>query len=162
MKLHPLAALLLVTIADIVQAADMASAVSVRQPLTRLVRRSEVESACGIRGVAACTGFVGQRIDCDCEESGAGWQIRARAQFIPVMFLFDATWAAHEHEHIGDVREALESYIELLQQRRFENIAECQDEANRQKDGFVALMDRFKLESNAARHPRFARLIAKN
>lgn len=154
-----LAVLLLLSLSDIVQAGGSAGAVSVRQPLTRLVRRVEIEEACGVRGVAACTGFVGQRMDCACEETRAGWQMRVRAQFIPVMFLSDATWAAHEREHIADVRESLTSYVFLLEELRFASAQECRQEGARQSEQFVPLMNRFKLESNAARHPRFARLM---
>lgn len=153
---HLLAALLFVSLADIVQAGDPADVVSVRQPLTRLVRRADIERSCGVRGVAACTGFVGQRIACECEGAGDGWRIRARAQFIPVMILADATWVSHELEHIEDVREALEAHVERLQQRRFESWHECRIEAESHSTDFVSLMDRFKLESNARRHPRFA------
>ena len=159
MNRHLFAALLLVLFADIVQAGDSPGVVSVRQPLTRLVRRVEVEETCGVRGVAACTGFVGQRIDCDCEESDSGWSLRAHAQFIPVIILSDATWASHEREHIADVREALEAHVYLLRKLHFGSVQECRQEADRQSAGFGSLMDRFKLESNAARHPRFARLL---
>lgn len=153
-----LAALVLLSCADIVQAGDSIGAVSVLQPLTRLVRQVEIEEACGVRGVAACTGFVGQRMDCECVESDTGWTIAARVQFIPVMFLSDATWAAHEHEHVADVVESVTTHVFLLEQLRFGTAEECRSEAGRQTAGFVSLMNRFKRASNAARHPGFARL----
>ncbi|MCM2316858.1 MAG: hypothetical protein NDJ92_17055 [Thermoanaerobaculia bacterium] len=118
-----------------------------------------MEEACGVRGVAACTAFVGQRLDCACERSGSGWQLRPRAQFIPVMVLTDATWASHENEHVEDIREAVTRHLVQLQQRQFDSLQECKAEGERESAGFTALMDRFKLESNAARHPRFARMM---
>lgn len=155
-----LSALIFLLCVDIVRAEDRAADVSVREPLIRLVRRAGVEAACGVRGVAACTAFVGQRLDCACERSESGWQLRARAQFIPVMVLTDATWAAHENEHVEDIREAVTRHLVQLRQRQFESAQECEAEAERESAGFTSLMDRFKLESNTARHPRFARMMA--
>jgi hypothetical protein len=127
--------------------------------LVKLVRRADIEAACGLRGVAACTAFVGQRLDCACEKSAGGWQIRAHAQFIPLMYLSDSTWASHELDHVGDVREALTAHVLRLELRLFESKEACERESARETEGFGATMDRFKLDSNAARHPRFAKLI---
>jgi len=156
MKQSLIGLLLLLSSALIVRAEERSVAVSVRQPLMRLVRRAQVEETCGLRGVAACTAFVGQRLECACDRSAQGWTVRASAQFIPLIVLSDATWASHEYEHIADVRDSLTSHLLVLESRTFESDAACAREAREQVDGFVELMNRFKLESNRARHPRFA------
>lgn len=145
---------------DIVRAEALRDSVSVRQPLTRLVRPNEVAAKCGVPGVAACTAFVGQRLDCDCEREGSFWTIRSRAAFIPVIVLSDATWVHHEREHIEDVRVAAEAYLQKLGAREFASSESCEAAAAAEVGGFPATMDRFKLESNLARHPKFATRLA--
>ncbi|MFA6957158.1 MAG: hypothetical protein WC538_14915 [Thermoanaerobaculia bacterium] len=154
-----LAALLAILFADIVQAEDSVADVSVRQPLMKLVARAEIEETCGVRGAAACTAFVGQRLDCTCERANSGWRLRAHAQLIPFIVVSDATWVTHEREHITDVREALTAHLATLGMRTFDSRESCDVESAREIAGFAALIDRFKLDSNAARHPRFAKLI---
>jgi hypothetical protein len=162
MKRSLILALLILSSRVIVLADSESHVVSVRQPLIKLVNRSAVEPNCGIRGVAACTAFVGERLDCHCEEQDGAWSIRPHAQFIPVMVISDATWVSHEREHVEDVREALEGHLEALQMRQFETSGECQRAAELEREGFRELMNRFKRESNAMRHPKFAQVrIAK-
>ncbi len=149
----------LILCAAILPAAHADQAVYVREPMVLLVRRADLPKVCGIDGVAACTSFVGQRLDCSCEKSGQAWRIRAHAQFIPVMHLPDAVWIAHERDHIADIRQAVESHLLLLGMRHFDSQSNCRAEAGRQMAGFVRLMDQFKLDSEEVRHPRLAKLM---
>ncbi|HSG63372.1 MAG TPA: hypothetical protein VLD39_00155 [Gammaproteobacteria bacterium] len=84
------------------------------------------------------------------------WGMRARAGFIPVMYVAGPVWVSHEREHVRDVRDRVESYLFALSLLRFDSQQGCVERASREEGGFARLMDGFKLESNAAMHPRLA------
>ena len=128
-----------------------------REPMVRLVRRTEIPLHCGKgANVEACTAFVGQRLDCACAIRDGAWSIQSRAQFIPVMYVTGPVWVSHEQAHVRDVRERVESHLLTLSLARFVTQEDCSERARREEQGFALLMDGFKLESNAAMHPRLA------
>ena len=104
--------------------------------------------------VEACTVFVGQRLTCVCEARDGGWRINPHAQFIPVMYVLGADRVGHEHDHIGDIETALSSWLQTLQRRQFATPSGCEDFAASETSRFTQIMDGFKRESNAKRHPR--------
>lgn len=129
----------------------------VREPMVRLVRRPEIPKYCGKgANVEACTAFVGQRLECECAPADGDWSIRARAQVIPAMYVAGPVWVSHEREHVRDVRDRVESYLHTLALSRFDSQEDCVERASREESEFARLMDAFKLESNAAMHPRLS------
>ena len=66
----------------------------------------------------------------------------------------------HELEDVGDIREDVASRLSALGARDFESLEGCEAEATSRGASFVSLMDRFKLDSNTARHPRLVRQLA--
>jgi len=132
--------------------------VVVRDPMMRLVRPAEISLHCGKgANIEACTAFVGQRLECACSQSESGWRMESRVHFIPVMFVTGARWAGHEREHVDDIRVRVEAHLQALDLRRFVTSEECLATADHERNAFPELMDRLKLESNAAMHPRLAR-----
>ena len=125
-----------------------------RKPIVSLVPRSRLPEACGTRHVEACTAFVGQRLICHCEERDGGWTIAAHAQFIPLMYVMNGRHLAHERDHIEDIETSLAEYLDVLEQRRFATLPECERTASAEMSQFPRTMDGFKLRSNAKRHPR--------
>jgi len=155
-------ALLLVTLTaslngTIILPSPSGNHVLAREPMVRLVRRAEIPQRCGKgANVEACTAFVGQRLECACAITDGAWSIQSRAQFIPVMYVAGPVWVSHEREHVRDVRERVESHLLTLSLARFATQDDCNERATREEQGFAPMMDRFKLESNAAMHPRLA------
>ena len=130
--------------------------VRARVPIVILARRFDLPRLCGTPvKVDACTAFVGQRLTCVCEARDGGWRITAHAQFIPVMYVLGADRVGHERDHIGDIETALSSYLQTLQRRQFATSSDCEDVAANEMSRFTQIMDNFKRESNAKRHPRY-------
>lgn len=156
--------LLLVTILigadNNVCAEDVNVHVLVHEPLVVLVRRFNLPTVCATDArIEACTATVGQRLSCRCERATTGWHMTASAQFIPVMYVMGPDYVQHEREHIRDLRRSLTAYVSGLEERQFESETVCEREAAELAASFPATMDRFKDDSNAARHPGYRRQV---
>ena len=57
-------------------------------------------------------------------------------------------------DHIEDIETSLAEYLDVLEQRRFVTLPECERTASAEMSQFPRTMDGFKLRSNAKRHPR--------
>lgn len=153
--------LLTVSSGSILRAQDVELEVLVRDPIVRFVRAADLPRQCGTGAkIEACTAFAGQRLACDCEQTGDRWRLGARAQFIPVMYILGAKHVVHEREHVSDIRAAVEDHVRLLNALEFESAESCGAEAEYHTAAFTSVMDGFKLASNAARHPQLARTVA--
>lgn len=157
MKWHLILLLsILVWTSDIVCAQEGDSHVLVREPMVILVPRFKLPQLCATKvEVEACTAFVGQRLLCECGRKDGAWAISSTAQFIPVMYVLGADHVSHERGHIRDVERSLAAYIGAQELLRFESLDACRRTAAEQMAHFPATMDRFKRESNEARHPSY-------
>lgn len=134
--------------------------VSVRKPSVFLVLPSQLRDVCRTSAkVEACTAFVGQVLTCSCELTGTEWRIRARAQFIPMMYVTNTKHLAHERDHIRDIERATITYVQQLALRAFDSRASCTAAAAHETAQFPRLMNRFKDDSNATRHPGYQRVF---
>ena len=111
---------------------------------------------CEARGTYdACTVFVQYGLAASCEVDGDRWKIHASAAFTPRILLYNLHELAHELDHIDDVRHYASTYLEHLEQRRFESAGDCRQKTLDAMGGFGDTMRGFALRSNMMRH-RFA------
>jgi hypothetical protein len=124
-------------------------------PRTEIVSgRADLAKACSSGlWIHGCTKFLGEKLECACELEGSRWRLRAHAQFIPYMYLWQPTAIAHENLHIADIREWLNEYLSKLESTTYGSASDCLRDANTEASGFNKRMDEWKRASNAKRHP---------
>lgn len=145
---------LLLSIA-LLSTARLSADILVREPMIVFTRRFELPRVCGTSvRVDACTAFVGQRLAPRCEARDGRWHLTAAAQFIPVMYVLGVDRIGHERDHITDIETSLAHYLRDLEQRPFASAEECEAAGSAEAARFPRVMDDFKRESNAKRHPR--------
>ena len=108
--------------------------------------------------IFACTAFR-DVFSCSCEETMQRWQLDVSIQVTPSIYLWKPEYLGHENDHIGDIRVAVLRYVHELDERRFASLEDCSAVAQHETDGFHHLMDTFKEDSNAKRHPFYRRRV---
>jgi hypothetical protein len=108
--------------------------------------------------IDACTAFR-EVFSCSCKQMLQQWRLDVSVRVTPSMFLWKLESAGHENDHIGDIRVAVLQYVNDLDERRYPSFEECRDVAQHETDGFHHLMDTFKEDSNAKRHPFYRRRL---
>jgi hypothetical protein len=103
--------------------------------------------------IYGCTRFGGRVVECDCEVAVTGWQLRARATFIPVTYLSDRDLLRHEKLHILDVEQDARRYLDELTSTTHPTLEACRKAGADAAAAFPATMDAFQLRSNTRRHP---------
>ena len=116
--------------------------------------RSDLAQRCGSSAwIYGCTKFLGEKLDCTCALEGDRWRMRAHAQFIPYMYLWQPSSIGHEKLHIDDIREWLSEYLHELESKTYGSEAECMRDGLTESTKFTKQMDVWKRSSNAKRHP---------
>lgn len=105
--------------------------------------------------IRGCTEFKGRTLRSSCELVTDGWRVRASAQFIPYVFLWQPNVLGHEYEHVGDVRGWAEEYLEEISHSVFELESSCRQAAAEQERGFASRMDQWARASNRKRHSHY-------
>jgi hypothetical protein len=108
--------------------------------------------------IFACTAFRDE-FSCSCEQMRQQWRLDVSVQVTPSIYLWKPEYLGHENDHIGDIRVAVIRYVHELEERRFVSSEECSAVAQGETDGFHHLMDTFKEDSNAKRHPFYRRRV---
>ena len=135
-----------------------ASQLTVEAPLIKVVNsRVDLRELCRLEGhYDACTAFVGFRLEASCALEGDAWKVSASARFRPWIFLDNISRLSHEHEHIADVRQSLESHLAMLEGMRFGSEAACRAKILDESAAFGTAMRDWALRSNLEHHPRLA------
>jgi hypothetical protein len=108
--------------------------------------------------IFACTAFRDE-FSCSCEQMQQRWQLDVSVRVTPSIYLWKPEYLGHERDHIGDIRVAVLRYVHELEERRFVSLEECSGVARSETEGFDHLMDTFKEDSNAKRHPFYRRRV---
>ena len=108
--------------------------------------------------IFACTAFR-DVFSCSCQQVLQRWQLDVSVQVTPSIYLWKPEYLSHENDHIGDIRVAVLRYVHELDERGFASLEECSAVAQRETDGFHYLMDTFKEDSSAKRHPFYHRRL---
>ena len=107
----------------------------------------------------ACTDFR-EMFSCSCSQVLQEWRLDVSAHITPLIYLWKLEYVAHEKDHIGDIRVALQTYVNDLDGRSFASLEECGDAAQHEMTGFHHLMDVMKEDSNVKRHPFYRRRVS--
>ena len=108
--------------------------------------------------IFGCTAFR-DLFSCSCRQVLQRWQLDVSVQVTPSIYLWKVGYLGHENDHIGDIRIAVLRYVHELDERSYVSSEECSAVAQRETDGFHHLMDTFKEDSNAKRHPFYHRRL---
>lgn len=147
---------------DILRAQQRETHVLVRQPLVVLIPSFKLPAVCGTNAdnLQACTAFVAERLGCQCERRDSGWRMVVSAQFIPVMYVLGPDYVSHERDHIKDIEQSLRKYLIEEQSIQFDSVEACEREATVQSANFAKTMNRFKEDSQVARHRGYQRRVS--
>ncbi|HEX6084481.1 MAG TPA: hypothetical protein VF266_08140 [Thermoanaerobaculia bacterium] len=133
-------------------AASGGERVNVEQPIMTLAPTHErLREWCGADGhYDACTRFVGFRLEASCAPDG---RIIATARFRPWIILRNRHSLAHEHDHIADVRRAVEVFLTGLESLDPASPEQCRARVLEETTTFGNTMRAYALASNLERHP---------
>jgi len=109
--------------------------------------------------IYGCTDFR-EVFSCSCRQLVQQWRLDVSVQVTPTMYLWRLESVGHENDHIGDIRDDVLRYVSDLHERRYASLEKCGEDAQRETDGFHHLMDTFKEDSNAKRHPFYQRRLS--
>ena len=108
--------------------------------------------------IFGCTAFR-ELFSCSCQQVLQQWRLDVSVQVTPSIYLWKVGYLGHENDHIGDIRVAVLRYMHGLDVKGYASSEECRDVAQHEADGFHHLMDTFKEDSNAKRHPFYRRRL---
>src|SRR5687767_9145189 len=139
-------------------AALAAAELHVEAPLVQVVHsRDKLRIWCRVEGhYDACTTIIGFRLEATCVEKPDAWVMTASAKYRPWIFLQNLSRLSHEHEHLEDVSESVDSYLSGLEGLRFGTKQACQARVLDETTAFGTAMREFAIRSNLQRHPRLA------
>ena len=127
--------------------------------VTLIPNRDALSKICNSKEyIFACTAFQ-DVFSCACEQTLQRWQLDVSVRVTPSIYLWKPEYLGHENDHIRDIRVAVLQYVHGLEERRFDSLEDCSAIAQRETDGFHHLMDTFKEDSNAKRHPFYRRRV---
>src|SRR5438034_899905 len=109
--------------------------------------------------IFGCTAFR-ELFSCSCHQVLEQWRLDVSVRVTPSIYLWKPGYLGHENDHIGDIRVAVLRHVHDLDERAYSSLEECREVAQRETDGFHHLMDTFKEDSNAKRHPFYRRRLA--
>lgn len=126
--------------------------VNVEQPMMTVAPTTDrLREWCGAGGsYDACTRFVAFRLEASCTAEG---RITASARFRPWIILRNHQSLAHEHDHIGDVRRAVEVFLTGLESLETGSAEECRARVLAETASFGDTLRGYALASNLERHP---------
>ena len=142
----------------LILAAVLATAIDIHiaEPRVRVVAPlTDLRVLCRVENpVDACTEFLGEVLACECRRNGSQWNITARAQLVPYVYLSTARGGLEEHEklHLHDLRAQLEEHLSEVTSRPHPDREACESAARFESATFILRMDLFRKRSNQRLH----------
>jgi hypothetical protein len=127
--------------------------IEIAAPHVHLIDPSQVRAQCRTAlPVDGCTEFLGEILRCNCQHDGDAWNIHARAQLLPYIYVFDPKYAGHERMHVEDLQHHLQSYLGELTAHRYADEESCRRVASFEMAVFNLRMDLLRADSNQRLH----------
>lgn len=126
--------------------------ITITEPLMIVLQdRTKLNTPCRThRVIHGCTIFGDETLSCWCQRDGNQWHVRAKAGFVPVIYLYEKRLdvLAHEKAHVDDVRDRLAAFLRALTSDEFAVEDRCVRRAQEEQLTFTRRMNELRQQSN--------------